>query len=579
MPQPRPHKLLGVLWILGAIAVPGVALVFTLAVAQGIGAISNVFVIFILPVSIFMAKRGRRHFAKIGEHYLDRDPRPPVVFLREFGEERFILEDTSESSRGTFEQTLVDTFETLGPVVAIGRPEENLPPSGAIRLYVDDDHWQAKVAELIERSRLIVIQAKGRSQGMFWELDHVFKRVPFKPVMLAFPFQHVLSPRERYVDFRESLQKITGIQLPYETAQYIYFPSPDTPIPIPTPLFLVAQLAPEAFENRQRRHNRNSILLQISLAIFGAFLFLASVKADGDLRLWSAVILFFYGTAALTIVVLQKKWATPLVLALAAAYAVIASALFEDKLPGVSESDIFVFWGLTLAIPLLAILGQVYVNFGIRRKTKIAAGATAVPHPKRFSITALQFALIPIAALAAWLCVLAYVRAYPPATHLTDDQTLQLAPIQAKIYATASQNQCEQMLQDRIQLQRSAPVEDVLKNLGNEIDTYRSIQHLLGTLPKEDAATYSALRQSALSQPTVYEYGPSPAGAINDVAPKLTNPAEQASFNRNPPLPRSAPGRRPLRHPLLRPLTRLPPPRIQQGNEARHAPRPRHSVE
>lgn len=530
MPQPRPQKLLGALWILGAVAVPVVALAFTLAVAATVGLVFNIFVLFTLPVSIFMAKRGRRHFAKIGEKYLERDSRAPVLFLREFGEEHSILEDTSERAGATFEQVLVDTFETLGPVVAIGQPGESLPPSGSIRLYVDDEHWQAKVAELIERSCLVVIQARGRSQGMFWELDHVFKRVPFKRTMLAFPFQHVFSPRERYLDFRESFEKVTGIQLPYETSEYIYFESPDAPIPVPMPELVVARLAPEAFEKRLLRSARARRILQVCLAMLGVFLLLVSVKAGEDYRFWGAALLFLYSTFALSFAVLRKKWAVPLVLALAAAYAVFAYALAADRLPGMSGSDIFGFWGFSLMGPLLAVFIKTWVDFRTRRKHKGDGGAAVVRNSKKWIGNLLKFACIPIAALAVWLSVLAYAHLFPSATHLTESQLLQLAPIQRGIYAAATETQCEQMLRDSILQQGSRHVEDVLNTLGAEFEGYRITQKVVKTLPKDDAETYFALREFAVSQETVPENGPSASEVMDDTAKILSEAGEKKEF-------------------------------------------------
>lgn len=531
MPQPRPRKLLGVLWILGAVAVPILALAFSLAIAAEIGLFSNLFVIFTLPVSIFMAKRGRRHFAKVGERYLERDPRAPVVFLREFGEEQSILDDTSESSGATFEQRLVDTFEILGPVVAIGQPGESLPPSGSIRLYVDDEHWQAKVAELIERSSLIVIQARGRSQGMFWELDHVFKRNPFKRTMLAFPFQHVFSPRERYVDFRESFEKMTGIKLPYETSEYIYFESPDTPIPMPMPELVVARLAPEAFQKHLLRVARMQMIFQLSLAMLGVFLLLVTVKTGGYLRFGCAVLSAIYGSGVLSFAALRKNWGIPFVLALVAFYAVIAYALAADRLPGVSGSDIFFLWGATLLFPFLLVIARIWVLCRKQRKNEGDDGAVVARNSKSWIGNFLKFALVPIAALAAWLSVLAFAQAFPVPAHLTESQLLQLAAIQREIYAVANEPQCERMVQGSISRQGSIHIEDILDTLGTQLDGYRSTQKVVRTLPKDDAETYFALRESALSQEAANEIGPSAADVFNDTAQILSNPDEKMRFD------------------------------------------------
>ena len=54
-------------------------------------------------------------------------------------------------------------------MVAIGRPEEELPELGASRLYCENGDWQQTVIELMKASQFILIRASN-SAGLIWEL-------------------------------------------------------------------------------------------------------------------------------------------------------------------------------------------------------------------------------------------------------------------------------------------------------------------------------------------------------------------------------------------------------------------------
>lgn len=75
-----------------------------------------------------------------------RDPRKPVLYLRpvKMDEHEFVAREgwKGEERRQRVELLLLQPFEIFGPLVGIGRPEENRPPwGGGPRFYVGDD-WQ-----------------------------------------------------------------------------------------------------------------------------------------------------------------------------------------------------------------------------------------------------------------------------------------------------------------------------------------------------------------------------------------------------------------------------------------------------
>jgi hypothetical protein len=264
--QPRTSEILGVLYILACplIVAAGCAIGF---IAAPFG---MVLAILTPPLAIVVFKRGRRHLEAFGESSLELDNRPMVLFLREFGQEDEILDETSSVMRKTFEQLMVGTFRHLGPVVTLGRPGDRLPPIGALRLYADDEVWQERISDLLGRCCMVIVQANGRhkSMGLLWEISQAFGYEPFKPILVAFAFGYggVYSERERYLNFKESFEKATSLKLPHETSQYLFYKERTEPLVLSGPEMALAAIDRGARERLARFQRLRG------LAIFGAFL-------------------------------------------------------------------------------------------------------------------------------------------------------------------------------------------------------------------------------------------------------------------------------------------------------------------
>jgi len=93
--------------------------------------------------------------------------RKPILYLRAFA-----IDD-----RANDEQAIVKALRKVGPVIAIGRPNEEFPPLGAARFYVDHDHWQTKVADIVKVAQLVV-WVTGTTEGLRWELNHLRQSLP-----------------------------------------------------------------------------------------------------------------------------------------------------------------------------------------------------------------------------------------------------------------------------------------------------------------------------------------------------------------------------------------------------------------
>ena len=115
-----------------------------------------------------------------------RDPRPPVLYLRSFGDDRLklwtatfgrpsLIERFTLRRFDTFEEVLVRYLSGYGPVIAVNPPGTRLAPLGAARETIDSADWQAAVATWMARSRLIVFATPPSqvNQGLQWELEAV----------------------------------------------------------------------------------------------------------------------------------------------------------------------------------------------------------------------------------------------------------------------------------------------------------------------------------------------------------------------------------------------------------------------
>jgi hypothetical protein len=147
------------------------------------------------------------------------DVRPPVLYLRSFGDDERRYRTPFFRNRGkrlsspfellmgrfsTYEERLAHALKRFGPVVAIGNPSDPTPALGASRAYVGDDEWKDRVMDLLGRAGLVVVQI-GDSQGLAWEIAQVVARVEPERLLLSLPLEpkRIDRPdRDRYERFR-----------------------------------------------------------------------------------------------------------------------------------------------------------------------------------------------------------------------------------------------------------------------------------------------------------------------------------------------------------------------------------------
>jgi hypothetical protein len=153
---------------------------------------------------------------------LRNDIRAPILFLRSFSSQN--SNSIEAGDLRTAEERLADSYQRHGPVIAVGHPEEEISMLGPLRLYFDNDTWQAGVLYLMSVSQLVIIQV-GISHGTLWELA-LAKRL-LKPerliIYLADPVEPGRIDDKYYLMFKKYLEEIVGWKLPNEVGMYIGF--------------------------------------------------------------------------------------------------------------------------------------------------------------------------------------------------------------------------------------------------------------------------------------------------------------------------------------------------------------------
>lgn len=217
----------------GLLALAGSLLIWPIAAALTIGVATwgyhiNWFVdfIFFLILSWTGKRLGhlsigwwvtfRRHTAVIGPDARKLDARPPVLYLRSFGVDK----STSYTINGrmaryrTEEQQLARAFNAFGPLLALGRPGEQLPMVGADRYYFSHAEWKQEVLGLIKESRLVLIAA-GTSASLTWEIEQAAALVPPENIVIIVPFG-----QDAYEQFRSLAMPHLGHMLPIWIYEY-----------------------------------------------------------------------------------------------------------------------------------------------------------------------------------------------------------------------------------------------------------------------------------------------------------------------------------------------------------------------
>jgi TM2 domain len=128
---------------------------------------------------------------------LSVDPRPPVLYLRSFGDDRtdvWVHPFFSPSRydffigppRRRFEEVIAWHLWQHGPVVAVNPPGRRSQPVGAAREQLMLDSWREAIDDWLWSSKLIILSL-GSTAGVKWELDHIRAMALISKTVILFP--------------------------------------------------------------------------------------------------------------------------------------------------------------------------------------------------------------------------------------------------------------------------------------------------------------------------------------------------------------------------------------------------------
>jgi protein-S-isoprenylcysteine O-methyltransferase Ste14 len=203
----------GPIWMGSLLALIGwVFYMVSHTVSYGVAVILTLFLLYVHLIGASMNTLSQNYL-----HYLRKrtaktvdevlaSGQAPILYLRSFKDDE--IAGKRDVTVLTEEEELTKAFERIGPMIAIGRPGETLPDTGAARAYFRDDEWQAAVHHYFDISRLVVLRA-GLSQGLLWEIQNSIQLLDPAKLILLIPFL-----KNDYDQFRERVQPLFPKPLP-----------------------------------------------------------------------------------------------------------------------------------------------------------------------------------------------------------------------------------------------------------------------------------------------------------------------------------------------------------------------------
>ena len=251
--------LIGLLLTVAAVALPRIGKSLAWWYRQELGesgwhefVASSIFLGSLVGLPVLLRKARNAFFrmswkirARSAQDELNRkNCRRPVAYLRSFSLDDHIDSQRSWSERylgtmptQTTEQQLAGQLAKVGPVLAIGRPNEELPALGAARFYVSDIQWKEKLKDLLDASQRVV-WAIGTSEGLKWEAGQLVENVdPRNLIVWAHPntLESKESHREReWQQFTSTLGPCFPKPFPKSlgNTQFFVFDPDWNPIPV-----------------------------------------------------------------------------------------------------------------------------------------------------------------------------------------------------------------------------------------------------------------------------------------------------------------------------------------------------------
>ncbi len=192
-----------------------VAILVGLSMAQASAGVSLAFYVALFLVGtasgIATAKcriHAKRLRAPSAIQILAEDDRAPIIYFRPFTADLDTGKPIGPGWWFTEEEELARAVNDIGPLVAIGEPQEDLSRLGAARMYVADPKWHEAALALVRRARLVIMRI-GSSPGFWWELEAVMKSMMPEQLILLIPRNQAL-----YDEFQRKSRGLIPFVLP-----------------------------------------------------------------------------------------------------------------------------------------------------------------------------------------------------------------------------------------------------------------------------------------------------------------------------------------------------------------------------
>ena len=195
--------------------------------AQTLGSVFGIIGFTLVALGAIISRLARRLAAIDARQLMLRDARPPVLYLRSFGDDRLklltatlgrptLIERFTLRRFDAFEEVIVRHLSRLGPVIAVNPPGTKLAPLGAARETIDSTDWQSVVSAWMARSIMIVFVAPpGQvTQGLHWELETVSANRHWNKTLLVIPPVPPEDLQRRWQGFLDACARLFTSPLP-----------------------------------------------------------------------------------------------------------------------------------------------------------------------------------------------------------------------------------------------------------------------------------------------------------------------------------------------------------------------------
>jgi hypothetical protein len=149
-----------------------------------------------LLIAALLTRIARAKSVTSLQRLIRTDQRSPILFLRSFSDDAVPVRvpwlwplqwlATRGRALRSIDEILLEEGTVHGPVIALGRPGQSVPPYGAARGHFADVDWQRAVKDL-SQSSLCIVLCVGGSAGVAWEIAEIGKEEFADKLLVLFP--------------------------------------------------------------------------------------------------------------------------------------------------------------------------------------------------------------------------------------------------------------------------------------------------------------------------------------------------------------------------------------------------------